>query len=606
MQTFPPESRCSPSRWTCVLIALAMVVLAGSIGSQTALAAEPPELSGIACPSTTLCVAADNEGDVVTTTEPTGGASAWTPIKVDGPTSDLSAVSCPSTTLCVVAHGDDILASTDPTGGASAWTVTTVDVSGLSGVSCPTTTLCVAVDRSGNVLTSTNPAGGVGAWVTTNVGNQLFLGISCPTTTLCVAVDFAGDIVTSDNPTGGVSEWTTTPIDNNGYLSGVSCPTTALCVAVDFSGSVLTSTNPTGGAGEWSASPVASGFETSLSCPTTTLCVGMDTKGGAVTSTNPTGGASEWTATPEVDNRGFVFGISCPTISLCVAVDSAGNAVTSTDPTGDASAWKTTPIFGDSGEPLPENTGLPQITGTTVESDVLSEVHGTWLNNPTSFAYQWERCDTFGNNCQAITGATAQSYTLTAADVGSTIRVQEVASNSEGEGTPAASASTAVVQATPPKSEAHNGGSQSGGGSGSTTSPCCDVLASIGTAQIAASLAHQLTPSGKPAKIGTLLKSGGLTMPFTAPEAGTVAVQWYLVPAGAKLAKHTKAKPVLVASGKLTFLAAGAGKLKIKLTAAGKRLLKHAKRLKLAERGTFTPVSEEKPTSTMNVLVVTR
>jgi hypothetical protein len=585
----PKMSAYSRQPMTPILVALLAVIL--SVASpRPALAAEPPQLSGIACPSITLCVAADNEGDVMTTTEPTGGASAWTPSKVDGPTSDRSAVSCPSTALCVVAHGDDILVSTDPTGGASAWTVTTVDVNGLSGVSCPTATLCVAVDRSGNVLTSTDPTGGAGVWTTTNVGSQLFLGVSCPTTTLCVAVDFAGDIITSDNPTGGVSEWTTTPVDNNGYLSGVACPTATLCLAVDFSGSVLTSTNPTGGASAWSSSPIASGFETSLSCPSTTLCVGMDTKGGAVTSANPTGGASAWTTTPEVDEQGFVFGISCPTTSLCVAVDSAGNAITSTDPTGGASAWKITPVFGNSGEPLPENTELPLIAGTAAQGEVLSETHGTWLNNPMSFAYQWERCDAFGNNCQAITGATAQTYTLTAADVGSTIRVQEIASNSDGAGTPAVSASTPVVQAVPSKGEAHNGGSQSeGGSSGPTTGPCCDGVVSISGAQIVTSLAHQLMPSGKAAKIGALLKSGGVTMPFTALEAGTLSVQWYLVPAGAKLAKHTKAKPVLVASGKLTFPAAETGKLKIKLTAAGEILLRRAKRLKLVERGMFTP-----------------
>jgi hypothetical protein len=588
MQTFPPESRCSQFRW--VLIALAVAAFAGSIGPQTGLAAEPPQLSGIACPSATLCVAADNEGDVVTTTEPTGSASAWTPIKVDTSTSDRSAVSCPSTILCVVAHGGDILASTDPTGGAGAWTVTTVDGIGLSGVSCPTTTLCVAVDRTGNVLTSTDPTGGVGAWTTTNVGSQLFLGITCPTTTLCVAGDFAGDIVTSNNPTGGASEWTITPVDTTGDLSGISCPTSALCAAVDFSGRVLTSTNPTGGVGAWSASAVASGFEAGLSCPTTTLCVGMDSKGEVVTSTNPTGGAGAWKTTAEVDNRGFVFGISCPTISLCVAVDSAGNAITSTAPTGGVGAWHLTSVFGDNGEALPENTEPPLIAGTTVQGEVLSETHGTWLNSPTSFADQWQRCDTSGNNCQNIAGATRQTYTLTAVDVGSTIRVQEIASNSEGEGTPAVSASTVVVQAAPSKGEEHKGGSQSGSGAGLITGSCCDVPASISAAQIAASLVRQLTPSGKAATIGSLLKNGGLTMPFKALEAGTLNVGWYEVSVGARSAKHSKAKPVLVASGQITFPAAGTGKVMVRLTAIGTRLLKHAKRVKLEAKGAFTPI----------------
>lgn len=62
---------------------------------------------------------------------------------------------------------------------------------------------------------------------------------------------------------------------------------------------------------------------------------------------------------------------------------------------------------------------------------------------------------------------------------------------------------------------------------------------------------------------------------------------WYELPAGGKLAKATKAKPVLVAAGKLVFPAAGIGKLMVKLTAQGKQLLRHGKRLKLEAKGTF-------------------
>jgi uncharacterized protein (AIM24 family) len=45
---------------------------------------------------------------------------------------------------------------------------------------------------------------------------------------------------------------------------------------------------------------------------------------------------------------------------------------------------------------------------------------------------------------------------------------------------------------------------------------------------------------------------------------------------------------VLVAAGHLTF-AAGTAKMKVKLTAAGRRLLKHAKHLKLTGKAVFTP-----------------
>jgi hypothetical protein len=78
-------------------------------------------------------------------------------------------------------------------------------------------------------------------------------------------------------------------------------------------------------------------------------------------------------------------------------------------------------------------------------------------------------------------------------------------------------------------------------------------------------------------------------MSFTALEAGTLGVQWYEVPSGVKHAKHSKAKPVLVASGQAIFSGPGVEKVKIRLTAQGKKLLKHAKRVNLEAKGRFTP-----------------
>jgi hypothetical protein len=54
----------------------------------------PNAVDSISCPSTTLCVAVDSAGNVVGSTGPTGGASAWTTSEVDGRT-PLDAISCP-------------------------------------------------------------------------------------------------------------------------------------------------------------------------------------------------------------------------------------------------------------------------------------------------------------------------------------------------------------------------------------------------------------------------------------------------------------------------------------------------------------------------------
>ncbi len=115
--------------------------------------------------------------------------------------------------------------------------------------------------------------------------------------------------------------------------------------------------------------------------------------------------------------------------------------------------------------------------------------------------------------------------------------------------------------------------------------------------QIKALLAS-LKPAGKNATIGGLLKKGGFTLKLNAVGPGTIVIDWYAVPAGAKLAKKSKTKPLLVASGRLVVVAAGAVKIKIELTAAGRGLLKHAKQIKLTGKGIFTPTGMPPVTAT--------
>ena len=148
----------------------------------------------------------------------------------------------------------------------------------------------------------------------------------------------------------------------------------------------------------------------------------------------------------------------------------------------------------------PEEPQLPTIAGTPTEGQTLSETHGAWTNGPTSYSYQWQRCDSAGNNCQPIAGATPQSYSQTVADVRSAIRVQEVASNSEGSGSPATSAATAVVQAGTAGGSSGGGTGGNGGGTptvdggdGPITNPGL-VTATISSAQIKALLAKSAHP----------------------------------------------------------------------------------------------------------------
>jgi hypothetical protein len=67
----------------------------------------PRQMFGVSCPSSSLCVAVDDSGNVLTSTAPTD-ASTWTVTNVDG-THPLADVSCPTTTLCVA--GDSSIGS---------------------------------------------------------------------------------------------------------------------------------------------------------------------------------------------------------------------------------------------------------------------------------------------------------------------------------------------------------------------------------------------------------------------------------------------------------------------------------------------------------------
>jgi hypothetical protein len=100
----------------------------------------------------------------------------------------------------------------------------------------------------------------------------------------------------------------------------------------------------------------------------------------------------------------------------------------------------------------PLNLQPPTISGTPMVGQTLSEANGTWSNNPTDFAYQWQRCDPAGVTCVDVVGATGQTYLLTAMDVGAVIRVLETASGAGGVAAAAASLPTAVVAPQPPPS----------------------------------------------------------------------------------------------------------------------------------------------------------
>jgi GH25 family lysozyme M1 (1,4-beta-N-acetylmuramidase) len=75
--------------------------------------------------------------------------------------------------------------------------------------------------------------------------------------------------------------------------------------------------------------------------------------------------------------------------------------------------------------PPPLSIEPPTIIGVPQTGQTLSASAGTWQAGSTpSLSYAWERCtDTTGDDCSPIAGAATSTYTVTTADVGSTVRI---------------------------------------------------------------------------------------------------------------------------------------------------------------------------------------
>jgi hypothetical protein len=144
-----------------------------------------------------------------------------------------------------------------------------------------------------------------------------------------------------------------------------------------------------------------------------------------------------------------IAGATAQTYVLAPADVGSTIRVTVTASNADGAGTATSAATATVAPAQPGNTGAPTISGVAQDMQTLTASPGSWSGTPPiSYAYQWRRCD-FGNLvCSDITGATSQTYTVVAGDVGATLRVVVTASNAGGTST-ATSAATAVVVAAP-------------------------------------------------------------------------------------------------------------------------------------------------------------
>lgn len=126
------------------------------------------------------------------------------------------------------------------------------------------------------------------------------------------------------------------------------------------------------------------------------------------------------------------------------------------------------------------NSSAPVLTGDPVVGQTMSVSAGSW-SSPSGYAlsYQWQRCDTSGQNCEPISGATSADYELQSADARSTLVALVTATNSAGS-VSAWSAATSLVSVPAPLPTISNspavsdppptGGSSAAGGGGNADS----------------------------------------------------------------------------------------------------------------------------------------
>jgi GH25 family lysozyme M1 (1,4-beta-N-acetylmuramidase) len=82
---------------------------------------------------------------------------------------------------------------------------------------------------------------------------------------------------------------------------------------------------------------------------------------------------------------------------------------------------------------VPAVSTPPSVVGTAQAGAKLAAVPGFWSGGkPLTFTYQWQSCDAAGLTCASIPGATLETYTPTASDVGHALVLSVTAASSEG------------------------------------------------------------------------------------------------------------------------------------------------------------------------------
>jgi hypothetical protein len=219
----------------------------------------------------------------------------------------------------------------------------------------------------------------------------------------------------------------------------------------------------------------------------------------------------------------------------------------------------------------PENVEAPRVVGTPGVGQTLTCARGMWNGKPPPvFTYRWLRDGT------VIASATGATYTVEPIDLSHSLSCVVAAANEEGTAEASSSNAVVIVRLTP-KAEVR-------------PEPAFpSVSTTVAPEQILAALRVQLRRAQHRVRVASLRRMGLFTFPVSMPAAGRLALSWSQLPAGTR--RSTNAQPVSFAQASTSFAAPGAGTVKLRLTAAGRRLLARSSRVALAVKGVFIPAS---------------
>ncbi len=571
------------------------------------------ELQQVSCPSAGSCVAVGDyedsshvqQGMVVTQS---GGT--WTAAKVTLPSGaaadpqvEFDGLTCPSAGNCVAVgfYGDGAgeqqgLILTEANG---SWTSDKVSLSGLgvsatdpdvllTALSCPDASDCVAVgsywDTSNHsqdlMLSDTS-----GAWTAhkadlsklPSVGSNPYANlsaVSCTSAGNCAAVGTYTDgssrtqalVVSESAGTWSAASKVTLPsnanpsgADSDTALNAVSCSSASNCTAVgsyDATSNAVEGLEVTENGGVWSAGleaslPVAGAANPymrldSVTCATGGNCLasgGYVSGGGAYEELVLAEASGSWTAaaTPVLTDAQATLGgahIACSQDGYCaVAGDAPSGGAAGVSPfLLDAPAGVTTPSAS------PSNAGASVTWGAPSDDGGLSPTGYTVTANDLT--------DTAHGGQTVTTVVPTTSATFTGLTPGDTYTFTVTATSPLGAGLPVTSTSVVL----PPSRQ-----------------------------QISASLAGLLSPTGQPSRLTKLRRTFGYTFTYHPLESGRVAIRWYETTGkGKHRMKH------LLASGSAKTNGTAAAKVKVRLTAFGKRAVRSAHKLRLSAAVTFT------------------